>query len=90
VRFCPYFATQTANSVTLSNTSNLAVFVDCTSTFCLVPVDDIANAVVQQFVPAFQSGLVTIINQGAADYVDTFAVTVHRFHFALSSSLRSL
>lgn len=50
------------------------VFVQCTSTICLIPVGDIAKAAAQGFVPAFQTGVATAFNNAAAQYMNTIAL----------------
>lgn len=39
-------------------------FVQCTSTFCLLPVSDILKAVAENFVAAFQGAVLKGMNNG--------------------------
>lgn len=81
---------------------DIDIYVQCTSTLCLIPVstcgvmvlctdaaqvDDIANAIAQQFVPTFQSGLVTIANSALNNKVNTYPTTIPLPEYGLSLNL---
>jgi hypothetical protein len=66
---------------------DIDIYVQCTSTLCLLPVGDIADAVAQQFVPTFQSGIVTIANTALNNKVNTYPTTIPLPEYGLSLNL---
>eukprot|EP00029_Vermamoeba_vermiformis_P007817 TRINITY_DN3489_c0_g2_i1.p1 TRINITY_DN3489_c0_g2~~TRINITY_DN3489_c0_g2_i1.p1 ORF type:complete len:552 (+),score=115.27 TRINITY_DN3489_c0_g2_i1:31-1656(+) len=63
------------------------IYVQCTSTLCIIPVGDIADAVAQQFVSTFQSGIVTIANTALNNKVNTYPTTIPIPEYGLSLNL---
>jgi len=72
----PTVSLQASSTALIFNEGDIIIFVQCTDAFCLIPVDDIANAVAQNFQPVFQSGLVTIINSAAGKYINNLPTSV--------------
>jgi len=56
--------------------SDVDLDIDCTSTLCLVPVDDIANGVYDQFQATFETAIVAAFNQVAATYINTISTSI--------------
>jgi len=52
------------------------VYVDCTDSFCLIPTDDIGNAVAGAFVSTFQTTMQSAINTAASTYINTIPTTI--------------
>jgi len=59
-----------------AGSDTIEVYVDCTDTFCLIPTDDIANAVAGSFVSTFQTTMQTAINTAASTYINTIPTTI--------------
>ena len=49
---------------------DIEIVVECTDTWCIIPTDDIANAIAGEFVTIFNSSLVTAINNATNTYLN--------------------
>jgi len=60
----------------VSSHGEIEVFVDCTSFICLIPVDDIANAIAGAFIGTFTAAVQKVANQEAAQLVNNIATSI--------------
>jgi hypothetical protein len=77
----PPFINVTATDLDFTN-NGIQVYVHCSNTFCLIPVNDIANAIAQNFVSLFTAGVAKAANTALQESIAKF-----RTEFSFSNGL---
>ncbi|EGG17296.1 hypothetical protein DFA_08289 [Cavenderia fasciculata] len=87
---------QAINTTMLFNQGTISIFVQCTNSICVIPVDDIASMVANEFIPTVTEGVTNELNSYAskieAMWVDPqykldFSVNGNDFYLDLTGSI---